>query len=262
MMGPAATDSAMIPGAEQLAERRRIWAEKYPIRACYAKWVGMLRPWARPGSVVEVGAGSGLMKEAWGEGLEATDILPTPWIDYAMDAQAMHLPDASRDNILCIDAIHHFADPHRFIDEAARVAVDGGRLLFIEPWISPLSTLVYRAMHHESVSFEGYKPPGQDDDPWAGNMAVPKMLFKYERAEWPARHPEWRPLEMRLFSLLDFQVAGGFKPWSLVRSKPLYDFCLKIDDALSFAMPLIAFRVMAVFERVPRDGAREPIQEA
>lgn len=236
----------------QLHERRRVWAAKYPIRECYAKWGRMLRPWARAGSVVEVGAGAALMKEVWGEGLEATDILLTPWIDFAMDAQSMHLPDDSRDNILCIDAIHHFADPHRFIDEAARVVRDGGRLLFIEPWISPLSRMVYGAMHHECINFDGYKPVGGDDDPWAGNMAVPKMIFNLERKEWPARHPEWKPLEVRLFSLLDFQVAGGFKPWALVRSKPLYKLCLKIDDALGFAMPLIAFRILAVYERNPR----------
>lgn len=253
MAEPERLAPAPDAAAAQLHERRRVWAGKYPIRACYERWRRMIRPWAREGRTLEVGAGAGLMKELWGEGLEATDILETPWIDFTMDAQRMHLPDATYDNVLCIDALHHFEDPHAFIDEAARVAKDGGRLLFLEPWITPLSRLVYGMAHHERVYFKAYQhPDAARSDPWAGNMAVPKMIFQIERASWPARHPEWKPLLLKPFSVLDFQVAGGFKSWSLAPWPRLYDLCLRVDDMLGFAMPLAAFRVLAVFERAAR----------
>lgn len=238
---------------EQLRRRREIWRAKYPIRACYENWHRIIRPHAREGRTLEIGAGAGLMREVWGEGLVTSDILPTPWIDRTMDALDMDCEDAAFDNLLCIDALHHFNDPHRVIREAGRVVRDGGRLLFIEPWISPLSRVFYGLMHHEVIYFKAYKDPALDaDDPWAGNLALPNIVFGAEMKQWGERHPEWRPVELRRFSMLDFQVAGGFKPWALVRSKPLYDLCLRADRALGFMMPLVAFRIMAVFERVAR----------
>ncbi|MBI1784628.1 class I SAM-dependent methyltransferase, partial [Candidatus Sumerlaeota bacterium] len=254
MVQSAAKDPAEFSpeeAAAQLRERRRIWSEKYPIRACYEKWVRLIRPWSKAGTTLEIGGGSGLLKEVWGEGLVSTDLVPTPWIDFPLDATQMHVGDAAYDNVLCVDALHHFKDPHAFIDEAARVTRDRGRLILLEPWITPISYLFFNLMHHEEVWFKDYQHPGAaQSDPWTGNLALANIVLKKEGKDWPRRHPEWRRICLRPMGLLDFQVAGGFKPWALVRSKPLYDFCLKLDDWLAFLMPLAAFRVLAVFERV------------
>lgn len=129
-------------------------------------------------------------------------------------------------------------------------------MIFLEPWISPLSFIFYGLMHHEKIWFKGYQHPKMaKTDPWTGNPALPNLVFGKEKETWPSRHPQWRRILFRRFGLLDFQVAGGFKPWALTRSRRIYDLCLKIDDGLSFLMPLVAFRVLVVYERLPRDGA-------
>ncbi len=236
----------------QLQRRREIWHSKYAIRACYQKWVAMMKAHAREGRTLEIGGGAGLMKELWGEGLDCTDILPTPWIDFTLDALKMDVKESAYDNVICVDALHHLDDPHLFFERAAWAVRDGGKIIMVEPWITPLSRLGY-ALHHEPIWLKGYQhPDAARDDPWVGNLGMANVLFgRRERAQWKIRHPEWRIGTIRKFGFFDFQCAGGFKNWS-IRPPWLYDLLLKLDDALMFAMPLIAFRVLIILERRPR----------
>ncbi len=51
----------------------------------------------------------------------------TTWV--RADAVALPIPDAVIDRVLCIEAAPHFASRRRFLSEAARVLVPGGRLV-------------------------------------------------------------------------------------------------------------------------------------
>lgn len=249
---PFASDD---PAIRQLAERRNIWSTKYPIRACYQNWVQMLKPWVIEGKTLEVGGGAGLMKEVWQGPLVTTDLIATPWSDMQLDAQNMQFKDSSFANVLCMDALHHFPDPHLFFDNAARVLIDGGRILMIEPWITPVSRFYYWLLHHERVCFDEYHESGSaEKDPWDGNMAIPTMIFQREIKDWSARHPELRLIKLQRFSFFDFQFAGGFKKWALVHSPTIYNFLLSCDRKLYFLMPWIAFRAMIIIERIPRNA--------
>lgn len=263
--GAEATPEAEAPWIAELRERRRVWAEKPSLRMCYAKWVRMIRARARPGTTLEVAAGSGVVRDLWNDPsvfasakgedeslLLATDLLPTPWIDRTMDALALDVPDGSIDNVLGVDAFHHFNEPTRFLDEALRALRPGGRLILLEPWISPASFVGYRLLHHEDVCFTADKRPGSDEsDPWNGNLAMMNRFWK-RRAEYLASRPAWRVAEFRRFGLFDFQLAGGFKPWALVPWPGAYAAFLKLDDLLAPLMPLLAFRALLVLEKAPR----------
>ncbi len=244
---------------DQLRQRRHIWRKKAAIRACYANWVRILKPWAAAGGTLEVGSGTGVMKELWGDSLSTSDILAAPWIDFRLDAENMDLAEESFQNMLCVDVLHHLPDPHRFIDQAAGVVADRGRFLLLEPWISPVSNVFYRLMHHEHVWMHDYVHPEMaEHDPWAGNLALANIVFGREMAGWSARHPEWRLLHKQRLSFLDFQVAGGFRPWTLTHREKLYQLCLTVDRCLEPLMPLLAFRVCLVFERMPRSASEAP----
>ena len=52
-------------------------------------------------------------------------------------------------------------DPHALIDEASRVLRPGGRLLAIEPYITPVSYVGYKLLHHEDIWFQDYQKPGE-----------------------------------------------------------------------------------------------------
>ncbi len=237
----------MNAAAEQHLARRRVWREKYAIRACYRGWFERMRPFIVPGPSVEIGAGAGDFKSFWPE-LVTTDVVPTPYIDFAADGMRLPLATASLSNIVVIDLLHHLPDPHRFFNEATRVLRPGGRILAIEPYITPLSFLVYRLLHHEAIWFGGYHRSLNKSDPWEGNLAMANLLFDREAAEWPRRHPRLRVLRRQRFSLLDFQLAGGFKPYTFVSRPRLYDFLLGLDRGLDWLAPLCGFRIFCVLE--------------
>lgn len=60
---------------------------------------------------------------------------------YQGDCRRLGLPDASRDVVVIHGGLHHLPDfPEGFasvLPEIARVLVPGGRLAFVEPWLTP-----------------------------------------------------------------------------------------------------------------------------
>jgi SAM-dependent methyltransferase len=237
------------PAAEQHRARRRVWEEKYAIRACYRGWFERLRPFIVPGRSVEIGAGSGHVKTLWPELIES-DVVTTPYVDVVADGMRLPFAAASVANLLVIDLLHHLADPHVFFDEAVRVLRSGGRVLAIEPYISPLSWVGYRLLHHEDIYFGGFHRAADKPDPWAGNLALPNLLFGRHAPDFSARHPALKIIRRRRFSVLDFQLAGGFKPYAFIQSRRLYDWALRLDRRLDWLGPLVGFRILCVIERV------------
>jgi len=235
------------PAAQHLA-RRRVWDQKYAIRACYRGWLDRLRPYIVPGLSVEIGAGSGHFKTLWPELIES-DVVPTPYVDLVADGMRLPFAPASIGNLLVIDLLHHLTDPHQFFDEATRVLRPGGRVLAIEPYITPLSWLGYRLLHHEDIYFGGYHRVADKHDPWAGNLALPNLLFGRGARDFAARHPALKIIRRQRFSLFDFQLAGGFKPRTFVKRPRLYDWVLAVDRRLDWLAPLAGFRILCVFER-------------
>jgi SAM-dependent methyltransferase len=250
------------PAVAQLIARRRIWQEKYAIRACYHGWYRRMKPYIVPGRSLEVGAGSGDFRSFWPD-LITTDIVPVPWLDVVVDGMSLPLTDASLSNLVVIDLLHHLADPHLLFEEASRVLRSGGRILIIEPYITPISYLAYRLMHHEDIWFQGYQKtragqPGNGvndagttkEDPWQGNLALPNLLFARERRVWPQRHPDLRIIRASKFGLLDFQLAGGFKPYAFVGRPRLYDVLLHLDRNLDLLAWFGGFRIFVVIEKL------------
>ena len=142
--------------AEEHRARRRVWEEKYAIRACYRGWHERMRPFIVEGVSVEVGAGTGEFKSFW-PGLLTSDLVATPFTDFAADALRLPLASGSVANLVVIDLLHHLSDPHGFLRESSRILRVGGRLLAIEPYITPVSYLGYRLFHHENIDFRSYQ---------------------------------------------------------------------------------------------------------
>jgi len=74
-----------------------------------------------------------------------------PWHDRCVSADNLPFGDASLGALVLFDVLHHLAAPARFFGEAARVLRPGGRIVLCEPYISPLSFVVYRLFHEEPV---------------------------------------------------------------------------------------------------------------
>jgi SAM-dependent methyltransferase len=174
------------------------------------------------GPSVEIGAGPGLLQQAWPE-IFATDLCPQPWLDAALDAGHLPFRGASLGNIAGLDVLHHLPDPLRFLAEAARCLRPGGRLALIEPWLTPFSRFIYRHFHQEDFDpsadpFTGRSVDGAmatSKDPMHGNQALPYLLFGPDREKTLGHIPGLRLERLEPFGGITYLLSFGFKSISL-----------------------------------------------
>jgi SAM-dependent methyltransferase len=234
--------------------RRQIWAKKPQIRLVYRRWVNKIRKFLVQGPLLEVGSGSGLLKDFLPQVI-LSEVFKLPWIDRVIDCMDMPLDENSFAGIICLDLLHHVSQPHTFLSEAARVLRPGGRIFLIEPYITPLSYFGYKLLHHEDINFKEYHAgvdeTGEKADPWQGNSALANLVFKRDLRRWSSLQPDLDIIHKEIFSLFDFQAAAGFKPYAFVPHW-LFEHLVKVDDWISFLMPLVGFRIFVVLEKKSR----------
>ena len=131
--------------------------------------------------------------------------------------------------------------------EAGRVLQQGGRLAMIEPWITPLSFLLYRYLHHEDCSLEiDLERPFNKSDKKAfdGNAAIPfKLLKEFEVAARPLRLVQADP-----FLGLPYLATLGFK--TMRRIPPAVIQIAKVcERLLGPVRKFAASRILIVWEQ-------------
>ena len=205
--------------AERQLSHREVWASKPVLREVYGHLYRRIAAACRPGLTIEVGGGSGNFKE-FAPDVLTFDIVYERWLDFVADAQALPLRSASVTNIIMLDVLHHIEYPIRFMRDAARALKPGGRIVFVEPGITPLSNVVYRKFHEEPVD-TSVDPlaDGQPDltkDPYVGNQAIPSLLTGKFSDQLREMEPALELKSVRWMSLLAYPLSGGFKQWSLI----------------------------------------------
>ena len=227
---------------------RAVWATRPELRAAYAEYFRRLLDAAgERAPLVELGSGPGFFKELHPE-LVATDIVRTPYIDVQSDAGALPFGDARVGALLMLDVLHHLPRPLRFLSEAQRVLAPGGRLVMIEPWITPASYLIYRLFHHEDCHFgvDIEAPFGRSSKAaFVGNATIPYELLKQrERIPSGLRVARCEP-----FVGLPYLATFGFKSrFALPRA--LAAMGRVGEKLLSPLRGVIATRALIVLERM------------
>jgi SAM-dependent methyltransferase len=231
---------------------RAVWERKPALRAVYTDIYRRILAAAAPGTILEVGGGSGNFK-AIAPGAVSSDILFAPWLDIVCDAQRLPFPDGSFSNVVMFDVLHHIEHPVRALREACRVLRKGGRLILCEPAITPVSGLFYRLFHAEPVDMSA--DPLTDGsisvarDPYDSNQAIPTLLVGRFRERLVRIMPDFPLQRVEWFSFLAYPLSGGFQPWSLVpavAAGPL----LRLEWSLRRVIGrLAAFRLLAVYEK-------------
>ena len=204
--------------------------------------------------VVEIGTGPGFFKE-FAPRLVATDVLPGSWVDVSCDAAALPFRSGQIGALVMVDALHHLPRPLQFIDEAARVLQPGGRLAMLEPWITPMSYVLYRYFHHEDcrLGVDVTRPfAGDDKAALDGNAAIPYLVLRrLISAPCPLRVVTREPfVALPYLATLGFQMARPM-PRGIVR------FAGALERLAWPLRPLLATRVFAVLEKpaVPSPGS-------
>jgi len=240
------------PAAAHLDGYRSKWQNKAVLRAVYSDYYQRMVKYLNPGPTLELGAGSGHLREHL-QDIILTDIQPAPWLDAAADAQALPFSTGSFENIVMLDVLHHIENPTEFFAEAARVLKTGGRMVMLEPAITPLSGLSYRYLHPEPVDTrqDPFASPTADPkrSPYDANQAIPTLLFRRHRAKFEHRFPAFWLRRVRYLSLFAYPLSGGYRRWSLVPAVLVRPLLFAEDGLLTLLGPAMAFRLFILLDR-------------
>ena len=229
------------------------WDRKPVLRTVYQHLYWRVVGELVPGSVLEVGGGASRLKEFCNEAV-VSDLVPSPFVDFAANAEMLPCADSSFDNIVLFDVLHHIPVPRRFLAEAERVLRPGGRLVMMEPAITVGSYLFYRFFHQEpfDLSVDPLSSvPLCSGEPYDANQAVPVLLASQARARLPGLCPSLALLKAEWLSYLAYPLSGGLRPWSLLSARAA-GFLLSVEDRIpDWLGRHLAFRVMLVFVSQP-----------
>lgn len=237
---------------EALSGYRAVWERKPVLRALYNDLFDRIAKATVEGVTLEIGGGIGNLKEKVA-GLISSDIQFAPWLDLVADAQKLPFPADALSNIVMLDVLHHLEFPALLFREAARVLRPGGRIVMVEPGMTPGSTWFFRALHHEPVDM-GADPlaegqPSRDRDPYHSNQAIPTLLATRYRDAFHAKFPDLSIREVRWFSLVAYPFSGGFKTWSLISTSVALRV-LALEKLLEGVLGrFFGFRLMLVIEK-------------
>jgi len=242
-----------LPGScDQLARYRAVWERKPVLREVYDDLFERIAGACVPGVTLEIGGGSGNLAQRLPEVL-ASDIQYAPWLDLVADAQRLPFAEGAIGNVVMLDVLHHIEYPLHFFREAERVLRPGGRIVMIEPAITPGSTLFYRFVHEEPVDMSrdplmaGEVRP--DRDPYESNQAVPTLIATRHRENFHKVLPRLRIADVRWFSFAIYPLSGGFKPWAAINAAAAR-FGLKAERRLEPLLGrMLGFRMMLVIEK-------------
>ena len=134
-----------------LVERRERWKSKRILKRLYHNWYRLIKNALRPGSILEIGGGSGNLKAFLPDAI-SSDVVFTPWIDAVLDAHSLPFHNGTFDNIILFDVLHHLHDPPHFFPKTQDVLKHKGRIILMEPYTSWVSFFIYRFLHHEDLS--------------------------------------------------------------------------------------------------------------
>lgn len=109
--------------------------------------------------VLDVGCGGGRYRSFFTHcdyktqdfGQEPSTIGKYPALDYECDIADIPVPNSSFDGILCTEVLEHVPEPHRAIQEMARILRTGGKLFLT----APLGSFLHQEPYH---FYGGYTP--------------------------------------------------------------------------------------------------------
>ena len=242
----------MSDAIDTLEERRKTWKSKEVLRKLYLKWYKYIAEALKPGKVLELGGGSGNLKEFFPKTL-STDVVYAPWLDAVLDAHNLPFKFESMDSIVLFDVLHHLQAPALFFHEAERILRPGGKIILMEPYVSWASYFIYRFFHQEGMRWQ-VNPlkrdhPSKDKNPFSGNQAIPTLLFEKHIGRFVENFPRFRVLKMEKVDSLIYPLSGGFHHPSVcpVFLKSSLETLEKLLRPLN---SILAFRLFAVIQKV------------
>lgn len=242
-------------GADQeieiLRSQLQAWRRKPCLRMIYEAWFREIRAYLVPGITLEIGGGIGRLKDH-DPGLISLDIAKTPWVDIIGDAQGLPFKYGSVSNLILIDTLHHVARPFLFFQEALRILGNGGRIIMVEPYISPVSRFMFAAFHPEPACMNcdpfQTEIPLSTDHPFDANQAVATIIFFKQFEVWQERFPAFKMVQRKRFALFAYPATGGFSGRQLLPDRVI-GILKMMEDLFAPLARWLAFRALVVLQK-------------
>jgi len=227
--------------------RRSVVRNKGFLRRIYQEWyeaIAALLPLDKD-PVLELGSGGGFLAEVIPE-LITSEILFSRHVQIVLDGSRLPFVNESLRGIVMTDVLHHLARPRQFFTEASRCVRPGGRVVMIEPWVTPWSRLVYSKLHHEPFRPEAQEWSFPSRGPLSGaNGALPWIIFERDRTRFEREFPLWQIYAVKPFMPFRYLLSGGVSLRGLV---PGWSFALwrKLENLLRPWMKSLAMFALIV----------------
>jgi SAM-dependent methyltransferase len=237
---------------QRLADYRKIWDSKPVLREVYHDYYKRILQACNSGLTLEIGGGSGNIKERI-PNVISLDVLHASWLDVIADAQKLPFKPNAFQNLILFDVLHHIENQNLFFKEASRILKPGGKIIMLEPGITPLSWFFYNFLHQEPVILNidplAHNSIDPERDPYDSNQAIPTLMFgKYQNAFFNT-FPEFKIIQKEWLSLFAYPLSGGFKKWSLIPPKTVLPL-LKFEEVLlPYIGKFAGFRLFVTIEK-------------
>lgn len=235
-----------------LQEHRKIWCKKPVLREIYLNYFEMIRNALVDGQILEIGGGSGNFKDFLPNSI-SLDVVRLPWLDMIAYAQMLPIKKESVGNIVMVDVLHHLENPSGFFKEAGRILKPGGRIILIEPAITPVSWIFLHLFHPEPIDMRDnpFDEPDVDParEPFDANQAIPTLLFSRYQTEFIRKFPDLSIISLHYLDLFAYPLSGGFRTWCLLPHRCVQGLLGIERNILPVLGPLMAFRFFCVIEK-------------
>lgn len=232
------------------------WVNSKGLKLFYADIYKEIRSsMQQPGNTLEIGSGIGVSKEYFDD-FTTSDVELTPFVDRKMSAYSIELSSKGKwSNILALDVLHHLMRPLEFLESAASVLKQGGRLILVEPAATCGGTLFYRLFHHEPIAPKKikkpyvFKPNGERGE--FANMGMSVGLFERNYGDIVDRIERFglRVLQIRYRDFFAYPLTGGYSKPQLVPVFIISRF-LDLDRCLpQWILRFLALRMTIVLEK-------------
>ena len=221
--------------------RRRIIQEKSFLRQLYSEWYENIMRTIPTGNglILELGSGAGFLSDCLPE-LITSEVFYCDGIQIVLVAQQLPFADSCLRAITMVNVFHHLPAVRHFFREAARCVRAGGKIIMIEPWVTPWSQWVYHHLHHEPFVPESHNWEFATSGPLSGaNGALPWIVFSRDRFQFMEEFPEWRIAEIKLMMPFSYLISGGVSLRSFVPGL-FYGFWRSIERLLTPYLPKLA----------------------
>lgn len=191
------------------------------------------------GDVLELGSGAGYC-DRYVQGLITSEVFPCPTARLVVDARELPFDDGSLRAIVFTDVLHHVPDVRRFFSEASRCLRPGGKILMIEPWVTPWSKFIFMNLHHEPFLPEAQSWSFPNSGPLScANGAIPWIVFVRDRMTFESEFPGLYIERIRPFLPFRYLVSGGVGMRALVPGFT-YPLWVRLEKMIESQMPRLA----------------------